>query len=475
MRNASWLRVLSLTLFLPAALLALPGCRTARPDFTINVPANVLSVRPPRTVLFVETPLRLQPLEQALDQAVARALPAGGGGTRLGMLDARWRLSRQPVQLVAAPPGLVVRVPITGDVSVGAGFLRCQASGLGGVFTIAIKPTLETGGALVLREPRVTVQSVGALSCAGVSVPIADLFSLMLKPIEQALAAALGVVKIPLGPAIERGLAELAVPRSMDLQGRKGCLDLDPTGLVVSPLGSGGQAAIRLGLDVAPRLSLGDCPQRQAAAPQALAVREEASVGPSRVQVAVAIPSSDLQAPMTAAIVGKRYGSGKYAVTVNNLVLGDASGQAMVRLDMTGAYNGALYLWGTPRVDVENGRYILGVPDLRVAAESNSRIEEMKLNLYQMFDGDLASKLRPHLRADITDKLSQVQKQLSGNMSVNRSMWQQQMGGAAGILGLNSLTLSSQLNEVRPLGVESRPGLLVAYLELVGALRCDMK
>jgi hypothetical protein len=471
MRNALCLRAL----FLSAALISLSDCRTGRPDFTINVPANVLNVRPPRTVLFLETPLRLAPLEQALDQAVARALPSGGGGTRLGMLDARWRLSRQPVQLVAAAPGLVVRVPITGDVSVGAGFLRCQASGIGGVFTIGIKPTLETGGGLVLREPRVSVQQVGALSCAGVQVPINDLFSFMLKPIEQALAAALGVVKIPLGPAIERGLAELSVPRAMDLQGRRACLDLDPQGLVVAPIGGGGQAAIRLGLDVAPRLALGECPQKPAAAPQSLAVREEASAGPSRVQVAVAIPSADLQAPLTAAIVGKRYGSGKNAVTVNGLQLGDASGQAMVRLDVSGAYNGQLYLWGTPQVSSENGRFILGVPDLRVAAESTSRLEELKLNLYQLFDGDLASKLRPHLRSDITDKLTQVQKQLTGNLEVNRSMWQQQMGGAAGILGLQSMSLSSQLQEVRPLGVESRPGLLVAYLELVGTLRGDVR
>jgi hypothetical protein len=468
---ASKLRVL----FLCSAALSLAHCRSGRPDFTINVPANVLNVRPPRSALFIETPLRLALLDQAIDQAIARALPAGGGGAQFGVIDVRWRLTRQPATLSAAPPGLLLRVPITGEVSAGASFLRCQGSGIGGVFSIAVKPTLSPSGALVLREPQVSVQPVGALSCAGISVPMSELFSRMLKPLEQAIATAITALQLPLGPAIERGLAELEVPRGMDVEGKRACLDLDPMGLVVAPIGTGGGTAIRIGLDVAPRLSLGDCPARSPSAPQAVSVREEGSVGPSRVQVALAIPSAELQAPLAAAVVGKRFGSGSNAVTVSSAVLGDASGQAMVRLGVSGAYHGDLYLWGTAQVQSEGGRFVLAIPDLRVAAESSSKLEELKLNLFQLFDGDLASKLRPQLRVDVTSKLQSVQQRLSGKLEVSHAMWQKGLGGAAGVLGIQSLTLTSQLDEVRPIGVESRPGLLVAYVELVGTLRLEIR
>lgn len=426
----------------------------------MNVPPNVLDVRPPRTVVFVETPLRLDGVEAALQ----RAMPGGGaGGAQLGVLDARWQLQRQVPTVSAAAPGLVLRVPITGTVSVGAGFLRCQASGVGGIFTIGLRPSLDGGGALVLRDPQVSVAPVGVLSCAGVQVPLAQLFGLMLKPIEQALAAGLAQLRVPLGPAIERGLAELGKPQGMDLDGRRACMDLDPAGLVVAPMaGSGQVAALRLGVDVAPRLSLAQgqeaCPGKAAQAPRELSVREESAGGQSRVQVAVAVPAADLQAPLAKALVGRRFGSGKDSVLVGSVALGDASGRALVRLSVTGAYNGDLFLWGTPQVRMEGGRYSLSVPDLQVAGESTSKIEELRLNLFQLFDGDLAARLRPILILDVTERLAQVQRRLGGALQLQPGMW-----------------LRSQVTELQPVGVESRPGLIVAYVMLVGTLQLDIR
>lgn len=471
------MRVLLRPLLVASLLLALSGCRTGRPDYTVNVPPNVVNVRPPRSVLFVDTPLRLDALNQALDQALLRALPAGGtGGGRLGVLDARWRLARQPATVAATAAGLTVRMPVAGEVSIGAGFLRCQSSGIGGVFTISVKPTLDPGGALVLAEPRVSVEQLGAISCVGVQVPLGELFANMLRPIEQALSAALGGLRLPLGPALSRGMSELAVPRAMDLDGRRVCLDLDPAGLVVTPLSNGGgPAMVRVGLDVAPRLSLGDCPSRQPSPPRSLTVRQESTGEPSQVQVAVAIPAADLQAPLAAAIIGKRFGSGQNQVQIHSLELGDASGRALIRVGVSGAYTGNLFLWGTPQVRAENGRFLLSVPDLQVASESSSRVQDLRLSLYQLFDGDLAAKLKPHLLLDITDRLQRAQQALTGSLEVNRSAWQRQLGAASGLLSVQSITLRSQLLNVVPVAVESRPGLIVAYCTLVGTLQLDIR
>lgn len=458
------------------ALLALSGCRTGRPDYTINVPPNIFAVRPARSVLFIDTPVRLDGLNQALEQAVARGLPAGGaGGMRLGLLEARWRLSRGPAAVVATPPGLGVQLPVTGEVSLGAGFLRCQASGIGGLFTIALKPTLQPDGALVLREPRVAVAQQGNLACAGIQVPTGDLFNQMLRPIEQALGAVLNEVRLPLGPALTRGLAELAVPRSLELGGQRVCVDLDPSALVVAPLAGGSAPTVRVGLEVAPRLSLEACPSRPATPPQALMVRESAAGGPSRVQVAVAMPTAELQAPLAAALVGKRFGSGTGQVLVTSVVVGDVKGRTLVRLGVSGAYQGDLFLWGTPAVRDEGGRYLLSVPDLQVASESASRLQDLRLNLFQLFDGNLADKLRPQLVLDVTEHLRKAQQQLGGSLEVSRAAWQQAVGAGSGLAGVSSISLRSQLGELRPLAVESRPGLLVAYVELVGTLTLEIR
>ena len=455
----------------------LSGCRTGRPDYTINVPPNVVAVRPPRSVLFVDTPVSLGGLNQALEQAVARGLPAGGGGgIRLGVLDARWRLVRGPAALRAAPPGIAIQMPLVGEVSIGAGFLRCQAGGIGGVFTIGLEPTLTADGALVLQRPRVAVAQQGAIACAGIQVPVGDLFTQMLRPTEQALGAVLAELKIPLGPALSRGLAELAVPRALAVGGQPACLDLDPQALVIAPLGAGPTGpTVRVGLDVAPRLSLGACPGRAAAAPRALSVRQEAGGGPSRVQVAVAIPAMELQAPLGTALVGKRFGGGTNQVQINSVAIGDAQGRVLVRLGVSGAYQGDLFLWGTPAVRLENGRYVLGVPDLQVASESTSRLQDLRLDLFQLFEGNLADKLRPQLTLDVTDRMQKMQQQLSGSLSVSRDTWQQAAGVVPGLGGLSALGLRSQLSELRPLAVESRPGLIVAYVELTGTVTLDIR
>ena len=203
-------------------------------------------------------------------------------------------------------------------------------------------------------------------------------------------------------------------------------------------------------------------------------VRESAAGGQSRVQVAVAVPTTELQAPLAAALVGKRFGSGAGQVQLTSVAVGDAKGQTLIRLGVSGAYQGDLFLWGTPTVRAEGGRYLLSVPDLQVASESASRLQDLRLNLFQLFEGNLADKLRPQLVLDVTDRLRKVQQQLSGSLEVSQAAWQQAVGRGSGLAGVSSIALRPQLSELRPLAVESRPGLLVAYIELVGTLTLDI-
>lgn len=450
------------------ALLSVAGCHGSRPDYHVNVPPNLLDIRPPRTVVFVQTPLRLSTLEAAID----RQLPGGSQGSlSLGLVQLGWRLGRQPATVVPTGDGLSVRVPVVGDLSLGGGFLRCQSTGVGGVLVIAARPQIEGGGDLVLRDIRTTVEPVGQIQCGGLPIPVAEVFSGMLRPL-QSVAGQLGqLLKIPLGPALSQGLAELSKPRPLTLSGRKACLDLHPSALVLAPPSAapdGSHAiSVRIGLDVEPRLNLGDCPSGGGSAPSSLTVRQENLGEEFAVQVAVAVPATDLKAVLAPQLVGKRLGSAAQSLLVQSVEVGDANGRVLLRLDVAGIYSGSLFLWGTPQLVLENGRQILHVPDLQVAAESSSKLQDLKVALYELIEGNLADKVRPHLRLDVTDRLTEAQRSLSGTLRLQGGAWQS-VQPLAQAVSVSQVALQTDLSQVLPLGVEAKPGVVVAYVLLRG-------
>ena len=442
-----------------------PGCRTGRPDYTVNVPPNLLDIRPARSVAFVETTVRLDGLQQALD----RALPAGSGGNqRLGALPVSWRLVRQPVMLGPGPKGLQVRVPLLGELAIGAGFLSCRSTGVGGTLVIGARPTLDSQGALELADATVTVEPVGNVQCAGLPVPVAELFPLMLLPAQKAIEQTFLHLKLPLGAALQRGLVEVATPRELKLGAQPSCLDLAPSAIVLAPLGGvGSELVLRLGLEVAPRVNLGACPSGGGAVPTTLSVRQESLSNDYRVTVAVAVPTSELQSRLTKALVGRRLGQGPHALTVQGVEVGDAAGRALVKLEVKGGYNGAVFLWGTPQVRQTGERYVLEVPDLKVATESTSRLEDTKIALYELVEGNLADKVRPELQLDVTGALGQAKAALGGTLQLDRKLWQ----SVPGLSEVGGVTMTSTMNQIIPQQVESRPGVVVLYVQLVGRMQ----
>ncbi len=441
------------------------GCRTGRPDYTVNVPPNLIDIRPTRSVAFIETTVRLDGLQQAID----RALPGGAGGSqRLGALPVSWRLTRQPVVLGPGPKGLLVRVPLLGELTIGAGFLSCRSTGIGGTLVIAARPTFDPQGALELADAAVSFEPAGNVQCAGLPIPVAELFPLMLLPAQKAIEQTFQHLKLPLGPALQRGLVEVATPRELKLGGQPSCLDLAPSALVLAPLGGvGSELVLRLGLEVAPRVSLGTCPAGGGAVPSTLTVRQEALGNDYRVQVAVAVPTTELRTKLAQALLGRRLGQGPRALTVQAVEVGDAAGRVLVRLDVQGGYNGAVYLWGTPQVRINGDRYVLEVPDLQVATESTSRLEDTKIALYELVGGNLADQIKPQLQLDVTAPLVQAKAALSGTLQLDRKTWQ----SVPGLGGITGVAMISTMNQLLPQQVESRPGVVVLYVQLVGRMQ----
>lgn len=448
------------------------GCRTGRPDYTVAVPPHMADIRPVKSVLFVESPISLAPLSAQIDAVVGRLVPAGRGGQlRMGLIDIGYRLLRQPLSVVAAPPGLQLRMPLLGDLNIGAGFLHCATSGVGGNFTIGLRPTLDANGALMLRDAQIGVAPLGQIACAGLSIPVPNVFSGILDPISRALTAALQQFRLPFGPQLSAGLAQLSTARSLNLGGQRACLDLAPSALVIAPPtagGSPGELGLKLGVEVAPRLSLGPCPPAGTPLqPAALSVKEAALGDDFHVVVAVAIPATQIESLLRPQLVGKRLGGSGGGVTVRAMQVGDASGRMLIKLDVAGDYTGAIYLWGTPQVATEAGRQILRVPDLRLAAESESLIQDMRLSLLQLWEGDLAARLREKLVLDVTQRLEDLRAQLSGTLTFEG----QEARQAASLVGAHGVVLTAQIAQVAPQAVVSQPGVIVVHTLLSGRLQ----
>ena len=129
-----------------------------------------------------------------------RNLPNGSQGSlQLGIVQLGWRLARQPATVAPSAEGLAIRIPVLGELQLGGGFLRCQSSGVGGVIVIAARPTIESGGDLVLRDIRTPVEPAGQVSCAGLPIPAAEIFAGMLRPLQsvaQGLSPVLSLIHI---------------------------------------------------------------------------------------------------------------------------------------------------------------------------------------------------------------------------------------------------------------------------------------
>jgi hypothetical protein len=207
-------------------------------------------------------------------------------------------------------------------------------------------------------------------------------------------------------------------------------------------------------------VTLARCPAKaeQGPAPSGAVVRVAPLSEEFEVAVAVAVPYAELKARVAPLLVGRSFGEGGRTLTLDGLDLGDAGGRVLVRVPVRGALTGTLYLWGTPAVVEENRRWVLRVPDLQVALESRSFLQQILLFAWSLKDGGLEAMMKAKLTVDVTDRLAEVRAALSGRHELAS--------------GPPTPVLTTTLTGIRPGEVESRPGALVLHPLLVG--RADL-
>jgi hypothetical protein len=431
-----------------AAIVVLAGCRETLPAYTVTVPVRVEEIAPPApSVVFAQATVPLD----ALERAVADALPPVIEGKQSrGAVSIRSALRRQPAVVRGDPHGLRIEVAEIGTIEAHAGPIGCVMNDAGFRIALVGRPALTPFGGLRIADLRVEPVPLAPMNCNGLPVPLGALLEPATRELGALLAKGLGKLELPVGVIVDQALDELNQPRAIDVAGAAACLVLDPRALVTGPVhGEGASLTVAIGAEVAPRVVLGNCPPPTPR--PARQVRETPLGDAFSVEVVLAVATAQLQQVLSGALVGRRFGEGRH-ITVRRVTVGDAAGRVLVKLDVDGALEGALYLWGTPGVVARNGRFVVEVPDLQVAAETESVTAQIALWLWKQRDGGLPAEVRKRCVFDITDRVEAARRSLDRTFKPS----------------LSPLALTLKIDRIEPGVVLSQPGALSVHARLVG-------
>lgn len=430
------------------------SCAVTLPPYRVDVPPHWGAARPGLSMLSVSTWLPLDGVQAALDRQIPRRLE-GHTEQRIGGLTVHvaWKLAREPITLSAVKRGEVeLAIVASGEIELGVGPLRCGSQNMRLVARAIGGPRLTPTELVLLDCPTLSFKHEGQLRCGPMSLPL-DVLDAPLALLSHALEAVLPLFRVPVGALTDAGLAELSRPRELTLSGRVVCLDLAPSAITVAPLaGEGDKLALRLGVEVSPRISLGACPARARPVLIARAVPEAELGDEMTVDVAMAIPHDTLQPLLEREVTGHVFRSHGRAITVDHVELGDASGNLLVRARVHGALRGELYLWGAPGLVRQGTRFFIEPRNLEVAFDAAHASDRLMLALWRLRDGGLPVAVRHALRIDVTDCVAALASALPPVLE------QAFLGGA--------VRLRVAFIAVTPLEVSVVPGLVVATVRV---------
>jgi hypothetical protein len=444
------------TASISALALATIGCGSTIPPYTINVKPRLDDIRPPRSIAFVRDEIPLGALQGAIDGAVPGEVKGKKKMSVLGKdIEVTWHLDRKPIVLRAEPGGLAMEIHLHGKVAT-HGDVKCHADDTSIVFRTEARPGFAPNGNIGFAHFDWKPKTHANLKCDGIPIPVDTVLNFVTEPLLHALAKGVSKIELPTASLVNKALAEMRPARAMKMgKGEEVCLDLAPDAVVLSPLsGNGGAFTLKAGVEVAPRVVVGACP-KVAPPKQSSVVAKNVPLKDSfALQVAIAVPYTELTTIAKPHLVGKRFGNADHGVTVDAVEIGDTSGRTIVKLTVHGSLNGDLYLWGTPTIAEENGRYVLRLPDLQTAVESRSILERIGLALWKAVGGGLEGVLKEKLHMDVTDKLTQAKASLTGRRVLTE--------------GPPRPVLTTALEGIKPGDATSKPGVLILMPILTG-------
>jgi len=172
---------------------------------------------------------------------------------------------------------------------------------------------------------------------------------------------------------------------------------------------------------------------------------------PYKVLASIAVPYPVLEQALQEKLFHQELTFGgmmKDHLVIDQVNASDASGRTLLTIRTTGDLNGAIYYWGTPRLD--GGGAVMTIPDLQMAAESKTMLDSVKVGYWQLIDEQLRDKLQTAARVDLSDRIAKMKTAMTGTHKSG------------------DLTMDVQMARQQPQRAYSTPGALVADILFEG-------
>jgi hypothetical protein len=412
----------------------------------------------PDSALPVTLIIDLTPLEQTLQTTMPERFSEAGHPLQN---DYRWDFVRDGIPEVTIQDGFVtIHTTYTGDIEGRTMARGCRLD--------PIYPVLDTTGQLDLRQegnalvlglknPQTTIglKAESESKCNMFNLPVKDQLAELLhrgtlvETVKRAVED--GGFKIPLQQVWTRLESPIAV--NIVNINSQACLYGKPAEMAIGTLkGTVQRTTIPIMVKETPTAifenSCGKPSSKSMKVTSGSALMEGQ---PYKVLASIAVPYPVLEQALQEKLFHQELTFGgmmKDHLVIDQVNASDASGRTLLTIRTTGDLNGAIYYWGTPRLD--GGGAVMTIPDLQMAAESKTMLDSVKVGYWQLIDEQLRDKLQTAARVDLSDRIAKMKTAMTGTHKSG------------------DLTMDVQMARQQPQRAYSTPGALVADILFEG-------
>jgi hypothetical protein len=169
---------------------------------------------------------------------------------------------------------------------------------------------------------------------------------------------------------------------------------------------------------------------------------------PYKVLASMAVPYSVVNHGLQETLFHQPVRVGGEEMVIEQATASDSSGNVLLTIRTTGVLIGTIYYWGTPRL--EGAGSVLTIPDLQMASESKTMLDNIKVGYWQLVDESLRPALQRAARVDLTDRIAKMKAAITGTHTSGE------------------VTTAMTMTRQQPQRVYSTPGALVADILFEG-------
>ena len=133
---------------------------------------------------------------------------------------------------------------------------------------------------------------------------------------------------------------------------------------------------------------------------------------PYKVLASVTVPYSVVNQGLQEKLFHQPMRVGADDMVIEQATASDSSGKVLITIRTAGDLNGTIYYWGTPSLEGEGS--MLTIPDLQMASESKTMLDNIKVGYWQLVDESLRPALQRATRVDLTDRIAKMKAAITG-------------------------------------------------------------